>query len=139
MWYSLFSENRDWLVGMGVVSVVMLVASLILLPVLVVRMRADYLISDSRAADSFAGRHPVLRWTLLILKNLLGLILLVLGLAMLVGPGQGVLTVLLSLSLLNFPGKRCLEIRLLRLPGVLSTINRLRHRAGHDPVLLPEN
>jgi hypothetical protein len=117
----------------------MLVASLILLPVLVVRMRADYLISDSRAADSFAGRHPVLRWTLLILKNLLGLILLVLGLAMLVGPGQGVLTVLLSLSLLNFPGKRRLEIRLLRLPGVLSTINRLRHRAGHDPVLLPEN
>ena len=95
MWYSLFSENRDWLVGMGVVSVVMLVGSLILLPVLVVRMRADYLISGGRAADSFAGRHPVLRWTLLILKNLLGLILLVLGLAMLLGPGQGVLTVLL--------------------------------------------
>jgi len=138
MWERFFVDNTEWVVGMGVASVVMFVGSLVLLPVLVLRMRADYFIDDRSRSQTFAHSHPVLRWSFLVVKNVLGVVLLVLGAAMLVGPGQGVLTILLSLSLLNFPGKRRLEIRLLRLPGVLAAINRLRHRAGHDPVVLPD-
>ena len=132
------SENSDWLVGMGVASAVMFVGSLVLIPVLVVRMRADYFVQPRSGRAALAGFHPAFRWMLLGLKNLLGFVLLVLGLAMLVGPGQGVLTILVSLSLLNFPGKRRLEVRMLRLPGLLAAINRLRQRAGRDPVILPD-
>jgi len=138
MWERFFAGNAGWLVGLGVTSVVMFVGSLVLIPILVIRMRADYFVADRDERAAFAGRHPVLRWSLLVLKNALGVVLLGLGAAMLVGPGQGVLTILLSISLLNFPGKRRLEIRLLRLPGLLPAINRLRHRAGRGPVRLPD-
>lgn len=132
------SEHSGWLVGLGVASAVMFAGSLVLIPVLVVRMRADYFIHQRSERSALAGFHPAVRWMLLGLKNLLGVVLLVLGLAMLVGPGQGVLTILVSLSLLNFPGKRRLEMQLLRLPGLLAAINRLRQRAGHAPVTLPD-
>jgi hypothetical protein len=138
MWNHYVTENGDWLVGMGVASAVMFVASLVFIPILVIRMRADYFVNPHIPDASLAGRHPALRWTVLVLKNLCGLVLLVLGISMLVGPGQGVLTILLSFSLLNFPGKRRLEVRLLHLPGLLPAINRLRQRAGRDPVLLPD-
>lgn len=133
-----FDENGGWLLGMGVASAVMFVASLVVIPMLVIRMRADYFVDRESHRPALTGLHPALRWTLLIGKNALGVILLILGLSMLIGPGQGVITVLLALSLLNFPGKRRLEIRLLRLPGLLAAINRLRRRAGRDPVLLPD-
>jgi hypothetical protein len=138
MWERFFSDNAGWLVSMGVASAVMFVGSLLLIPVLVIRMRADYFVERHPEKPAFADAHPVLRWSFLLLKNLLGVVLLVLGIAMLVGPGQGLLTMLLSFSLLNFPGKRRLEIRLLKLPGLLPAINRVRQRAGRDPVLLPE-
>jgi hypothetical protein len=138
MWSRLISEHSGWLVSMGVASAVMFVGSLVLIPILVIRMRADYFVDDHGGRTSMAGAHPILRWAVLVLKNLLGFVLLMLGIAMLVGPGQGVLTILLSFSLLNFTGKRRLEIRLLRLPGLLPAINRVRQRAGRDPVVLPD-
>ncbi|MFN0126377.1 MAG: hypothetical protein ACKV19_06805 [Verrucomicrobiales bacterium] len=133
-----FDQNGEWLLYMGVASAVMFMASLIVIPILVIRMRADYFVDRESHQPALTGLHPALRWTLLIGKNVLGILLLLLGLSMLIGPGQGVITVLLSLSLLNFPGKRRLEIRLLRVPGMLAGINRLRRRAGRDPVLLPD-
>jgi len=138
MWERFFDENSEWLVWMGVASAVMFVASLVLIPILVIRMRADYFIRPPGEGAALAGRPPALRWTLLAIKNALGVVLLLLGIVMLLGPGQGVITIFLSLSLLNFPGKRRLEIKLLRLPGLLTAINRLRQRAGHEPVVLPE-
>lgn len=138
MWQRLISDNTGWWVGLGMASAVMFVGSLVLIPILVIRMRADYFIDKRGGTTALAQSHPVLRWSVLVVKNVLGLLLLALGVAMLLGPGQGVLTILLSFSLLNFPGKRRLEIRLLRLPGLLSAINRVRHRAGRDPVLLPD-
>lgn len=137
MWYQYLSDNSEWLVSLGVASGVMFVASLVLIPILVIRMPADYFVNPHGRVSVLARFSPTVRWLLLGLKNLLGVILLVLGVMMLVGPGQGVLTILLSMSLLNFPGKRRLEARLLKLPGLLPTINRVRRRAGRDPVVLP--
>ena len=132
------SENSGWLVWMGVASAVMFVGSLVLIPILVVRMRADYFLRGRGGWERSSAAHPVLRGLVLGLKNLLGVVLLVLGVAMLVGPGQGVLTIVVALSLLNFPGKRRLEMQLLRVPGLLAAINRLRRRAGREPVRLPD-
>ena len=88
--------------------------------------------------NSWRQRHPALRIGYHIIKNLLGVLFLGAGLIMLFAPGQGVLTILLGLSLLEVPGKRALEIRILRQPAVLRTINRIRARAGRRPLQLPD-
>ncbi len=51
---------------------------------------------------------------------------------MLVTPGQGLLTLLIGLLLLNFPGKYRLERWLVRRPGVLRTLNWVRRRRGQE-------
>jgi hypothetical protein len=65
-----------------------------------------------------------------VLKNIVGAILLVLGIGMFVLPGQGVLTVIVALGLLDFPGKRRLQRRLVSAGPILRAINALRARAG---------
>jgi hypothetical protein len=63
-------------------------------------------------------------------------VLVVLGLIMAVPgvPGQGLLTVLIGLTLLSFPGKRRLERRFVRMPALLRGINRLRGRFRRPPL-----
>jgi len=51
-------------------------------------------------------------------------------------PGQGILTILIGVMLLNFPGKRRLERWLVSRPRVLPVINGLRARFGKPPLLL---
>lgn len=87
------------------------------------------------------SHHPwgwCLRWTALILKNLLGAVLVGVGVLMLFTPGQGVLTILIGVMLLNFPGKRRLERKLVGRPRVMEAINRLRARFGKAPLILEE-
>jgi len=54
-------------------------------------------------------------------------VLVVLGIIMALPgvPGPGILTIVLGVMLLNFPGKRRLERWLIRRPMVLSAMNRL--------------
>ena len=64
--------------------------------------------------------------------------LVVLGLIMALPgvPGQGLLTALIGLTLLSFPGKRRLERRFVRIPALLRAINRLRARFARPPLEL---
>jgi len=118
-------------------SLLTLVLSLVLVPLLIVRMPADYFTRSTPDPESWRGQHPVVRWTVRGLKNAAGLLLLLAGLVMLVTPGQGLLTALVGFSLLDIPGKRRLEIRVLRTPGVRRACNALRRRAGQPPLQLP--
>lgn len=80
--------------------------------------------------------HPVLRLIGLGLKNAVGVLLFLAGVAMIVLPGQGLLTMLIGISLLDFPGKRHLERRLVGQPAVLRTINKLREKFGRPPLIV---
>nr|WP_239552730.1 PGPGW domain-containing protein [Oceanisphaera litoralis] len=119
---------------LGIASAVCFIGSLLAIPWLVVRIPADYFSDSYRHRVLWARQHPLLRWLLLILKNLLGLVLLLMGIAMLVLPGQGLLTILIALVMLNFPGKYRLERRLFRVPSVRNGVNWLRRRAGRPPL-----
>ncbi len=123
--------------GLFVGSLVMLVGTAVAVPFLVVRIPTGY----------FSGRHRPPRqprkrsvWWLLgmVGKNLLGVILVVAGVAMLVLPGQGLLTILLALVLLDFPGKFPLQRWVVRRTGVLASINWIRRRAGYPALEVPE-
>ena len=68
-------------------------------------------------------------------RNALGAVLLAAGIAMLVLPGQGLLTILLGLMLVDFPGKRRAERALVARPNVFEALNWLRAKAGRPPLL----
>ena len=102
------------------------------------RMSPNYVVRDEVLMETWRQRHSVLRWIGLSIKNVLGVVLVLMGLAMLVLPGQGVLTFLIGISLLDFPGKRNLERRIVRTPTVYRAMDAIRRRAGQPPLVLPE-
>jgi hypothetical protein len=104
---------------------------------IVVRLPADYF-SPSRERHFLSGRHPALRATGLVLKNILGVLTVVVGFVLVMPgiPGPGVLTILVGIMLLDFPGKLRLERWLVCRSAVLRTINRLRAKYGRPPLRL---
>lgn len=118
-------------------SVVTFVLSLAVVTVVLVKLPANYFHS-SHDREFLVERHPILRAVGIFAKNLLGLVLVFAGIIMsLPGvPGQGVLTILLGIMLLDFPGKRALETRIVSRPRVNSAVNALRARFDKPPLLL---
>ncbi|MDD3608813.1 MAG: hypothetical protein PHI49_03545 [Halothiobacillaceae bacterium] len=114
--------------GLGVIT-------LLSLPALVARLPADYFCHALREPPPV--RHPLLRLGWLVGKNLAGSVLILAGLLMLILPGQGVLTLLIGLILLDFPGKYRLERALAARRPVLALLNGLRRRAGKPPLHPP--
>jgi hypothetical protein len=117
--------------------IVMLVGSILLVGFILVKLPADYFVNNHTPL-AWKDRHPVIRWTLIILKNLLGVFLVLLGIVLsLPGvPGQGILTILLGVMMLDFPGRRRFEKWLLSRRGVLNSVNKLRARYGKEPMRL---
>jgi uncharacterized membrane protein YphA (DoxX/SURF4 family) len=97
---------------------------------MVARLPHDYFNQSHRAVWRFSLGAPWYALVLAGLKNLVGALLVLLGLLMLITPGQGILTLLVGLLLMNFPGKYQLECWLVRRPGVLKALNWLRRRNG---------
>jgi hypothetical protein len=130
-------EHADWLAFLGAGSAIMLVGSAIAVPWIVLRLPVDAL-RRPNPLNAWRRRHPVLRVVSWIARNAVGVPLLLLGivLALPLVPGQGVLTILLALLIMEFPGKWRLERRLLGSTLVLRLLNWIR-RKGHKDELLP--
>jgi UPF0716 family protein affecting phage T7 exclusion len=79
------------------------------------------------------------RWLATIARNLGGVTLVLAGLLMSVPgvPGQGLLTMLLGVMLIDLPGVRRAERWLLRHEFVRTPIERLRQRCGRPPLVIP--
>lgn len=120
-----------WFLG---ISVGMFLVSLVAIPIIVVRLPADFFCRRDEGTFGFQKLHPAARIALIVVKNLLGLLMLAAGIAMLVLPGQGILGILLGVSLLDFPGKRRLQRRIVRQKPVLRSINWIRRKAGRPPI-----
>jgi len=130
-------DNGTLLGLLGLVGVASLLATVTLLPFLVMRIPADYFRHRQRPHADTPDRHPIVHHAIVVSKNVLGAVLILAGIAMLLLPGQGLLTLLIGLMLTDFPGKYALEKRIVGQPGVLRAINWLRRRTGHPPVLAP--
>ena len=128
-------ERETLLWWVGALSILMFVGTLVALPLVVARLPADYFRRDHHATRHHT-QSAALRLLGLFGKNLLGIVLVCTGVAMSVFPGQGLLTMLIGLMLIDFPSKRSLEQRLVRLPTVLRALNWMRAKA-HRPPLEP--
>ena len=130
-------DGRSLVIGAIALTIGTFILSIVVCVFVVIRIPQDYFVCD-RATGECGHRHPLVRWPLVVGKNLLGVLLVLLGAVMsLPGvPGQGILTILLGAMLIDFPGKRRAERWLLGRRGVLSAINRMRGRYGRPPLLL---
>jgi hypothetical protein len=87
-----------------------------------------------------ADQPPLTSWTVTRLaRNGAGMVLIVVGAALSIPgvPGQGVLTVLVGLFLVDFPRRQQLERALARRRGVLLSLNRLRVHFNRAPLRPP--
>lgn len=110
------------------------IGTIVAAPWLVCMIREDYFATKELPPITARSRHPALRWTLRILANIAGILLIILGLIFGPLPGQGTLLALVGLLFLQFPGKRRLEMWLIRRPGLLKLINWLRAQRRRRPL-----
>jgi hypothetical protein len=114
----------------------MMVTSLVVTPWLLVRMPANYFQQEKPHLVTRLGRATAGKKLLILGRNLLGLVFLVCGILMLVLPGQGLLTLMISFVMMDFPGKFHLEQRLVKVPQVHKSIDWLRRKYGKPPLEL---
>ena len=123
---------------LGALSAATFVGTLVAVPILVVRIPTDYFLPRRRRPRRRDSRHPRPYLAATIAKNLVGFVLVLAGVAMLVLPGQGVITILIGIMLMNFPGKVRLEKWIVRRRAVLRAINWMRSKADHPALRLGE-
>ena len=112
-------------------------ANLVLVSIILVKIPADYF-KDSTGSKFLANQSALVRGLAIVGKNLAGVLLVILGVLLsLPGvPGQGVLTILLGIMLLDFPGRRSLERKIVGRPKIFNAINKLRRRFHKPPLKL---
>ncbi len=119
---------------LSALSLVTFFGSLLALPWLVCRIPEDYFCYPERHPAIDPKAHPAVRYSLLAIKNLLGIFLLLGGIVMLFLPGQGLLTMAMGLLLMDYPGKYRFEQRVVSTPVILKGLNWLRKKGRHPPL-----
>ncbi len=135
--------NLDWIDpflpyiwALASMSLLLFAGSIVLIPWLIIRLPSTYFSAQSRKPLRTVSAYPKFNFLLTLLKNLLGGVFILAGLAMLLLPGQGLLTILIGITFTNFPGKYILEQKLARRTNILRAMNWIRRKA-HRPPLVP--
>ena len=123
---------------LGIFSFVAFFGSLIAVPWVIGRMRSDYFLTHWQQLETRHRRHPALGFCIFVMRNGVGSILVIAGVAMLVLPGQGLLTILIGICVMGFPGKRHLLDRLWQVPQVEQALNWIRRKEGKEEFVFPD-
>ncbi len=129
-----FRNIATWL---ALLSLFTLFLSLILLPYVVRKIPSDYFLKLSKEQPRLQG-YELKSVLILLFRNIFGLLLLVSGIAMLFLPGQGLITIFVSLLLMDFPGKKRFVTYLTSKKSVQKSINWIRKKAKKDPIKWPQ-
>ncbi|MBN1523125.1 MAG: hypothetical protein JW904_01475 [Spirochaetales bacterium] len=133
--YVFGEQHKGILIGLTIFSFVAFIAGIVLTPVIIVNMSADYFIErGKRTFEKMTAGTLFLR----ILKNIAGIILIPVGIVLLFIPGPGWLTIIFGVTLADFPFKYKVELWLIRKPWIKNGIDSLRRKYGHEPLQLPE-
>lgn len=124
------SELNVWV--LTILFLLPFIATLLLIPWIIIRLPADYFLLPTRTPLLAGLKQPLLRIILIIAKNILGILILLMGIAMLILPGQGLLTMLIGLLMLDFPGKFTCQRWLLGRGPVLRSVNWIRSKNNRE-------
>lgn len=128
-------RSLAWLIG--VASLLMFLGTLAGLATAVVLLPPRHFVRDGERPPLVHFENPALRLLYRILKNAVGVFFILAGLAMLVLPGQGLLSLLVGMSLTDFPGKRRVIRSIVKRKAVLRSANWLRRKFGRSPLEAP--
>ena len=120
-----------WWMGIG--SLLMFFGTLIVIPIIIVKLPTDYFVND-RIRPNAGGRMSFPQMLYFVIKNLAGVVFVLAGIAMLFLPGQGILTIIIGLSLISLPNKKGTLMWLVRRERVLHSINAFRAKFGKPPL-----
>jgi hypothetical protein len=95
---------------------------------MVTKIPSDYFSHPKRQKYLWNNQPRIVRFIFIFLKNILGVLLVIGGIAMLVLPGQGILTNIVGLFIIDFPCKYKVERWIIKHPFILRPINRLRSK-----------
>ena len=114
-----------------------LVISFAIALTILVRLPSDYFCIPPARSVRDAG-HGIFFRVGIVLKNIFGVVLILLGLVLSVPglPGQGLLTIVAGVFLLDFPGKRSFLYKLVSRPRLFRSINRLRTKFSRPPLVI---
>jgi len=131
-----FIALRSVLIGVAI-FIITFSFNLAIVSIILVKIPKTYF-KKNHSREFWKDRSPAIRLLGVILKNALGVLLVALGIVLsLPGvPGQGFLTILLGIMLLDFPGRRKIELKILTRPQIFKAINKLRARFGKPPLIL---
>lgn len=138
-WLTEFWTSLTWTkIIIGVIMLIISFAvSILIVSFVMIRIPANYF--HSQYEQRFLHeRHPVLRWSGFILKNIVGVFVILMGIVMTFPgvPGPGVLTILIGLIMVDIPGKKKAERFIINRPTILSAVNDLRTRYNKPPLLI---
>ena len=126
-------SNEVIIQALASASAAMFVLTVLAVILVIIRIPENYFIRDRRPADTIT-RHWFVHGTVVVLKNAGGVICILVGLALLVLPGQGLLLILVGLMLTNFPHKYEIEQRIVGRRSIERIVNWIRRRAGRPPL-----
>lgn len=130
-WMQTHQELISWLAA---ISLLTFIVTLFAVPVLIIHIPDKYFLHKKRISPGNPKVAIGFRFVFRILKNILGVIFVLTGLILLFLPGQGLLSILIGVMLMNFPGKYKVERAIIKQEKVLSTINWLRAKAQRPPL-----
>ena len=125
-----YSLVIEWL---GLLSVLTFVGSLIAVPWILGKLPVDYFIQHRKRVAERHKRHPVAAQIIFIARNLIGFVFFLAGIAMLILPGQGIITILIGISFMDFPGKHTIVDYLICRPKVIRFLNWIRKKEKKPP------
>jgi hypothetical protein len=128
------NDHENLLLWLAIVSFLVLIASILLVPWIVTKIPSDYFTHPKRQKYLWDDQPKIIRYLFVFLKNILGAMLVLGGFTLLFLPGQGILSILIGLLIMDFPYKYKVEIWIIKHPVVLKSINRLRKRAKQRPL-----
>lgn len=126
--------NPVVLYWLAIISVIMFLVTLFGIPIIVSQIPEDYFLYNKKTTSI---KHPIARIVIIVGKNIVGLILLLGGFIMLFTPGQGLLFIIIGIFLMDFPGKKRLELIIIKNKKILAATNRMRKKAHKKPLIIP--
>lgn len=118
---------------LGILSLLTFVGSLFAIPWIIGKLPPDYFILHRRLVEARHERHPVLAKIIFVARNIIGILFLAAGMAMLVLPGQGIITMLIGISFMDFPRKHNIVDNLIHRPRIMKLLNWLRRKGKKTP------
>ena len=118
---------------LGLLSVLTFIGSLIAIPWIIGKLPQHYFVYHRKKVEKRHEQHPLVARLTLLFRNFVGFVFLLAGIAMLVLPGQGIITMLIGISFMDFPKKQQIVDHLVRHPRVVKVLNWIRLKEKKPP------